>query len=656
MPEILAEYLRLSLEDGDIDFNTKDESNSIVNQRNLLNAYIAEHEDLKGMTVVEFCDDGKSGTNFDRPGIQKLLAEIKSGRVKCVIVKDFSRFGRNHIEVSDYLEQIFPFLGIRFISVNDRFDSNNYPYGTAGMIDIGFKQIMNQYYCETLSHKLRDTKKRLFKSGKFHSSFPFFGYRKSSEKYKLEVDEEAAATVRLIFDLCIQGKTTQEIAAYLNAAGFKTPLEKLQEIHPTKNWNTVSDAVSWTNSSVRRILTEERYTGKSIYGRSKVDKIGSRRCVPVDKEEWVVVPDMHELIISQETFDAAQKIRFTRQSPDNGKYQKRDYRAFITKVRCGHCGYAMKYHPGNNAYFQCERYLLGVHQECARNRVYERDLSELVLRGIHTQAQTVIEKTNNISVKETNVSCYTEELKTLNMKLNKIPLQKEQAFNQMLEGIISEEENARIYCELNDSEAGYKVEIEKLNEKVQQASFNASRDDELLVKAHSIANSQALSKELVDKFVQSISIFKDSRIEISWNSRPICDTIGNGVTDKTAYQLPPVCGKRVWLYYRTQSKDQSKDDSLQHQRDSLYNHAVQKGWDIVGESYDVGSGMDISRKGLSEILIAAEAGKMDVLLIKDINRISRDVSATSNYMKRLRDNKIRLIAIQGTPFYATLGA
>ena len=151
----LAKYIRLSLEDGDIDFAGKAESNSVVNQRRLLDGYIETHEDLRNMPVMEFVDDGKSGTNFQRSGFQSLMDEIKRGKVKAVIVKDFSRFGRSYIEVSDYLEQIFPFLGVRFISVNDRYDSKQYSYGSAGMIDVGFKQIMHQYYSISLSQSGR---------------------------------------------------------------------------------------------------------------------------------------------------------------------------------------------------------------------------------------------------------------------------------------------------------------------------------------------------------------------------------------------------------------------------------------------------------------------------------------------------------------------
>lgn len=144
MGELLGKYLRLSLEDEDLD-DKKEESNSIHNQRSLIDRYIAEQDDLKNCESVEFIDDGKSGTNFDRSGFKQLMAEIKKGRIKTVIVKDFSRFGRDYLAVSDYLEQIFPFMGVRFISVNDHYDSKNYPYGSAGMVDVGFKQIMHQY-------------------------------------------------------------------------------------------------------------------------------------------------------------------------------------------------------------------------------------------------------------------------------------------------------------------------------------------------------------------------------------------------------------------------------------------------------------------------------------------------------------------------------
>ena len=219
----IAKYLRLSLEDGDLD-EAKDESNSISNQRKLLDYYIEQHPDLSGAKILEFVDDGYSGTSFDRPGVQKLLQMVKENKINCIMIKDFSRWGRDYIMVSDYLEQIFPFLQVRVISVNDNYDSATIA-STAGNIEVGFTNIMHDMYSKELSRKLLLTKRQLFEAGKYHSSYPFYGYLKSTnEKYHLEIEPGAAGVIKKIFRWYAAGSSTKEIAQKLNRTNTMTPL------------------------------------------------------------------------------------------------------------------------------------------------------------------------------------------------------------------------------------------------------------------------------------------------------------------------------------------------------------------------------------------------------------------------------------------------
>lgn len=161
---LLARYIRLSRED-----EKESESNSIANQRELLKNFVESSPDLSQYEAVEFCDDGYSGTNFDRPGVIALLEEVRAGNIRCILVKDLSRFGRNYIEVGDYLEQIFPFLGVRFISVNDRFDSSDFE-GTTGGLDVGFRNLIYALYSKDLSQKVRSAKKTRMEKGEFIGS------------------------------------------------------------------------------------------------------------------------------------------------------------------------------------------------------------------------------------------------------------------------------------------------------------------------------------------------------------------------------------------------------------------------------------------------------------------------------------------------------
>ena len=156
MEFVIAVYIRLSMEDGDLS-DEKNESNSVVNQRAYIYQYIAQHPEFSEARILEFCDDGYSGTNMERPAIKRLLQQVRDRKINCIIVKDMSRFGRDYIVVGDYLEQIFPFLDVRFIAINDGYDSKDHKYGAAGLIDVSFRNVIYDLYSKELSEKVRST-------------------------------------------------------------------------------------------------------------------------------------------------------------------------------------------------------------------------------------------------------------------------------------------------------------------------------------------------------------------------------------------------------------------------------------------------------------------------------------------------------------------
>ena len=242
----------------------------------------------------------------------------------------------------------------------------------------------------------------------------------------------------------------------------------------------------------------------------------------------------------------------------------------------------------------------------------------------------------------------------MQIKLKRIPLLIEQSYNKMLEGSITENENMQQYSELKKMEAEYQTEIDRLTEALQVQSMSDAQLTAHLSSLETLMNTENLTRELVDSLVESIHVYKNERIEVRWKFSQFYGTMDEKKTDTETVCIPPVCGKRIWLYYRTAQKDQS-DESLKRQRDRLYTHAMEKGWEVVGESHDTGSGSNIDRKGLSEVISAAKAGMMDVLLITNIDRISRDYTVFERYLKRLRENKVRLIATAGTPLYALSG-
>ena len=217
----IAFYLRLSLTDGDLGKDHKEESNSIENQRLLLQSFVEAREDLYG-DIREFIDDGYSGTNFERPAFKEMIEEAKKGKIQVIIVKDFSRLGRDYIGVGDYLEQVLPILGIRFISLNNNYDSNDYLGKTMGM-DMAIHNLVNNLYSKDISKKLKSALRVKWRNGQWTGGKPPFGYLRNKETGEWLIDPVAGKYVRMVFDKAIEGCNTSQISYYMNEKKIPTP-------------------------------------------------------------------------------------------------------------------------------------------------------------------------------------------------------------------------------------------------------------------------------------------------------------------------------------------------------------------------------------------------------------------------------------------------
>lgn len=304
---VTALYLRIS--DEDENSGEARESESISGQRLLLTDFVRGHRELSESRIIELVDDGFSGTNFDRPGIKKLLEMVKAHQVNCIVVKDFSRFGRNYLETGNYLEQIFPFLGIRFLSVNDHFDSFE-NLGAAGAIEVGFKNIIHEAYSKDLSEKIRSVRRMMAEQGKFVTAFAPYGFRKSeTTKNQLLVDEECAVVVRRIFDLYLSGMGNTAIASLFNKEGILSPYMIRRQRKENFHRTGCKEENHWTAGTVSRILSDRRYVGDAVYGKVAPKEIGSKKDVRVPEENWIIVPDAHPGIVKREVFEA---VRFSK--------------------------------------------------------------------------------------------------------------------------------------------------------------------------------------------------------------------------------------------------------------------------------------------------------------------------------------------------------
>lgn len=331
-----AIYIRISREDGD-----KQESNSVVNQRELIHSFLKTKPEIK--VCSERIDDGYSGVSFERPAIKELFEDIKTGIIDCVIVKDLSRFGRNYIETGRYIEQVFPFLGVRFIAINDGFDSGM-TQSQSDSIVIPFKNLINDAYSRDISIKVRSQIKVRYSRGEYIGAFPVYGYVRSKEdKHKLEIDEFAAMTIRDIFKWKIQGYSNQKIAEYLNAVGILSPLEYKRMLGWTFSTSfKLKPVAKWSAQAVSRILENEIYTGTMVQGKESSPNYKVKKKLKKPRCEWAIVENTHEGIITKEDFSIVRHIMSTdtRTAP-----RQKELYLFSGVLACGKCGKSMIRRP-----------------------------------------------------------------------------------------------------------------------------------------------------------------------------------------------------------------------------------------------------------------------------------------------------------------------
>lgn len=325
-------YLRLSHEDSD-----KAESESIANQRDLLLAFLSVHPEIQLHRVR--VDDGYSGVDYNRPDFKEMMESVKNKEINCIIVKDFSRLGRNFIETGKYIEKIFPFMGVRFISVNDDYDSAKAKTSSENLI-VPVKNLINDAYCRDISIKIRSHLAVKRKKGQCIAPFAVYGYKKKEEnKNQLVVDEEAAAIVCEIFKRKLDGFSAQAIADWLNERGVLSPLE-YKRSKGSHYFTTFKqrDKSLWTAVAVFRILKNPVYIGTLVQGKRSTPNYKVRKLFDVPREQWVSVPDSHEAIIGREMFEnvAALLLADTRTAPKQNCIYP-----LSGLVYCGDCGRSM---------------------------------------------------------------------------------------------------------------------------------------------------------------------------------------------------------------------------------------------------------------------------------------------------------------------------
>lgn len=399
--ETAAIYCRLSQDDGSVG-----ESGSIQTQKTLLTQYCKEHQiEIGGY----YCDDGWSGTNFERPEFKRMLEDIESEKINLVIVKDLSRFGREYAQMGLYIEHYFEEKGVRFISVAENIDSKN---GIDNLV-LPFTNVINSFYARQASTKTKAAHRARVKSGMFIGSRAPFGYQKDpNDRHHLIVDPPAADVVRDIFQMFADGIGYVRMTKILRERGVLNPQAYFNQNNPDyyKNSDYWRKPFDWHATSVRAILNNPVYLGKVVFGRSKTKGFFDKRRVEAAEEEWVVAENTHEPLITQELWDTVHQMMKARRR-ENGKGE---VQPFAGLVKCADCGSSLNvsYDKKHGRYtgFSCWVYKNYGKERCTSHAIGWKTLNQLVLEDIRRNA--IIARTNTGEYMDMLIAAKTEKKKT----------------------------------------------------------------------------------------------------------------------------------------------------------------------------------------------------------------------------------------------------
>jgi len=507
-------YLRLSLEDGDVAEGNIEESCSITSQRLCVQQFLAAHKEL-GSDFEEFSDDGYSGTNMERPGIQRLLRLVEQGVVKTIVVRDLSRFARNYLEAGHYLEFIFPAYGVRFISINDHYDSDDYGENPAGL-DLAIRNLINEMYSKDISRKIKsavDLKKR---NGEFVYGTAPYGYKKGKEKNTIVIDDEAAITVKRIFKLASEGVTITQIAQVLNKDKVPTPSQHMAQYRSSK-YKVFED---WTWNSVKNIVENRIYTGDTEPFKSHVVKIGSDRTKQIPRELREIIPETHEAIVSRELYYLAQTtIKST--SKKKGVSQRNP---LTSRLICGCCGNTLGKGKAKNKSWLCSKARYNPELACKDVRGDEAQIKSLLLRAIQQQCMlTDISIEEQRKVQKANKSeraIVADEIRSLQRKLDRLERQKLQLLEAVMDDKLTREEYAlkkkTVMVEMEDAGSRLAILQQKMNE-LSTSEEAATQQQQVASTISQYNGITELTPEVMKALVKQVVVYPDKRIHIQWN-------------------------------------------------------------------------------------------------------------------------------------------
>lgn len=521
-----AMYLRLSRDDSvkapqGEQGTSKAESNSIGSQRELIRSFLNGQEDME--LYDSYVDDGFSGSNFNRPEFKRMMEDIEAGRVNCVVVKDLSRFGRDYIETGRYLEKIFPALGVRFIALTDRYDSLSADAGERQIV-LPVKNFINDSYCRDISTKVKSQLAVKRKNGECLSPFAVYGYCKSGEdRNRLVVDEYAAEVVRRIFYWRIEGMAVSAIAGKLNELHILSPSEYKRAMGLNYRGGFAGGSGSkWSNTSVKRILTNEVYLGHLLQGKTEKVNYKVKKSIGKPREEWVRVENTHEPIVSESDFETVRNLLKAdgRISPRNGSVSP-----FMGLLFCGDCGEqmirrAVMYKGSGRTYYICSTKNRG--EGCSRHSIEENVLKELVGTAVRRYANDFLAQQKlfeQVRGKEANMEAVAgcqREIARLKREQDKYYGLCEGLYEDLAQNVVTKAEFECLYREFQKKAEEMSRAQKQQQELIRKMLQNGAASVERLAKFRDSLRLDEIDRHTLTSLVKRIDIYENKRIEIEF--------------------------------------------------------------------------------------------------------------------------------------------
>ncbi len=523
-----AIYARLSVENSGKD----DDGNSLQNQIAVCEDYLDGCPYLR-LTEV-YSDNGRTGTVFDRPAWNRLMDDVRTGKVQCIVVRDLSRFGRDYVETGNYLEKIFPALGTRFISVKENFD--NFTCGNAmESLSVSLQNLVNAIYSRDISKKVSTALRAQMETGSFRNRNLPYGYLWNEDKTAYVVDEEAAAVVRQIFEWKLREVSVYTIVERLKAGGIESP-ERHKRRAGTRNGGNIQGE-GWCPSTIRGILQNRAYIGEMICGKSETALYKGLKKRLTEKDNWIVVSDAHPPIVSVSDFEAVERqMQKDSAHRETAMEWSADIRAgmidlFAGKIFCADCGKRMYYKRQRiqckgvvfRGVYDCSTHMRRGHGTCFKHAMRQNALNKKVFNAIRDQLQVALDYeklllamrggSGEASVREKHKAAVA----SVKLRLNALKKKRAGLYESYVEGILNEEEYAF-------AKQTYEEQYEALNRLLDEAVERRERflasispDNKWLTMMRGAAGMTGLTQELVDAIIEKVLVYGGGRIEVVFN-------------------------------------------------------------------------------------------------------------------------------------------